>query len=92
MAKYYLQQNPDATLEDIRKKFRINNVNAIESVEEAIKVIDSEGTGGGDYAMKDADQIETKEGKVVVWKYWPERYFIGFMEITRKLGYTYEEV
>ena len=68
------------------------NVNAVESVEEAIKTTDSSGTPGGGYYMKDADQIATKEGNVVVWNYWPERYFIGFMEITRKLGYTYEEV
>jgi hypothetical protein len=92
MAKYYLQQNPDVTLEDIRKKFHVNGINAIESVEEALKTTDSVGTPGGSYYMKEADQIATKEGNVVVWNYWPERYFIGFIEITRKLGYTYEEV
>lgn len=91
MAKYYIEQNPDITHEELRKKFHIADMNAIESVEEALKTKDSAGNPGGGYYMKEKDQIATKEGNVVVWNYWPERYFIGFMEITRRLGYTYEE-
>lgn len=92
MAKYYIEQNPDITIQQLRDKFTVNNVVIVESVEEALKVTDSTGKPGGDYYMKEKDQIDTKEGKVVVWSYWPERYYIGFMEITRKLGYTFEEV
>ena len=38
-------------------------------------------------SVKEADQIMTKEGKVVVWSYWPERYYLPFMEnVRKKLG------
>lgn len=41
----------------------------------------------GDYYVKEADQIMTKEGKVVDWSYWPERFYLPFMEnVRKKLG------
>ena len=88
IAKYYIEQNPDITISQLRETFNIKNVNAVESVEDAIKTTDSSGTPGGSYYMKDADQIETKEGKVVVWNYWPERYYTPFMEIVEKLNFV----
>ena len=56
----------------------------VETIDGALKICDSSGKAGGNYSMKDADQIATKEGKVVVWNYWPERYFDPFMEIVEK--------
>ena len=88
IAKYYIEQNPDITISQLRETFNIKNVNAVESVEEAIKTTDSSGTPGGGYYMKDADQIATKEGNVVVWNYWPERYYTPFMEIVEKLNFV----
>ena len=88
IAKYYIEQNPDITISQLRETFNIKNVNAVESVEEAIKTTDSSGTPGGSYYMKDADQIATKEGNVVVWNYWPERYYTPFMEIVEKLNFV----
>ncbi len=88
IAKYYIEQNPDITISQLRETFNIKNVNAVESAEEAIKTTDSSGTPGGSYYMKDADQIATKEGNVVVWNYWPERYYTPFMEIVEKLNFV----
>ena len=88
IAKYYIEQNPDITISQLRETFNIKNVNVVESVEEAIKTTDSSGTPGGSYYMKDADQIATKEGNVVVWNYWPERYYNPFMEIVEKLNFV----
>lgn len=88
IAKYYIEQNPDITISQLRETFNIKNVNAVESVEEAIKTTDSSGKPGGSYYMKDADQIATKEGNVVVWNYWPERYYTPFMEIVEKLNFV----
>lgn len=79
--RYYIEQNPDITVSQLREMFNIKNNNMVETIDGALKICDSSGKAGGNYSMKDADQIATKEGKVVVWNYWPERYFNPFMEI-----------
>ena len=82
--RYYIEQNPDITVSQLREMFNIKNNNMVETIDGALKICDSSGKAGGNYSMKDADQIATKEGKVVVWNYWPERYFDPFMEIVEK--------
>ena len=52
----------------------------------------SDGKAGGNYYMKEEDIITIRNGKAVVWSYWPERYFIPFMEAINKLGYSIKEV
>lgn len=79
--RYYIEQNPDITVSQLREMFNIKNNNMVETIDGALKICDSSGKAGGNYSMKDADQIATKEGKVVVWNYWPARYFDPFMEI-----------
>ena len=82
--RYYIEQNPDITVSQLREMFNIKNNNMVETIDGALKICDSSGKAGGNYSMKDADQIATKEGKVVVWNYWPGRYFDPFMEIVEK--------
>ena len=63
----------------------------VASPEMARAIVNSDGVAGGDFYMKEEDMISLKNGKVVVWKYWPERYFNPFMEQVKALGYTIEE-
>ena len=47
---------------------------------------DSSGKAGGCHYIKENDQIIIEEGKIVVWSYWPERYYAPFMDNVKKLG------
>ena len=46
---------------------------------------DSSGKAGGCHYIKENDQIIIKEGKIVVWSYWPERYYAPFMDYVKKI-------
>ena len=86
IVKYYVEQNPNATLAALQKVFNIGTRIIVATPEMALTVVNSDGKSGGDYYMKEADQIALKGGKVVVWSYWPESYFKPFMEQVKALG------
>ena len=86
IVKYYVEQNPNATLATLQKAFNTATHMIVATPEMALTVINSDGKAGGDYYMKEADQIAIKKGKVVVWSYWPESYFKPFMEQVKTLG------
>ena len=86
IVKHYVEQNPNATLATLQKAFNTATHMIVATPEMALTVVDSDGKAGGDYYMKEADQIVIKKGKVVVWSYWPESYFKPFMEQVRALG------
>lgn len=88
IVKDYVEKHPDVTLAELKSLFNVPKCdNIVESLAVAMTITDSSGKAGGDHYVKEVDQIEIKEGKVVVWSYWPERYYLPFMENVRKLGY-----
>ena len=91
IVKYYVEQNPNATLATLQKAFNTATHMIVATPEMALTVVNSDGKAGGDYYMKEADQIAIKKGKVVVWSYWPESYFKPFMEQVKALGLVVEK-
>lgn len=87
IVKYYVEQNPNATLATLQKSFNTATHMIVATPEMALTIVNSDGKAGGDYYMKEADQIPIKDGKVVVWSYWPESYFKPFLEQVKALGY-----
>ena len=87
IVKSYIEQHPDITLAELKSIFNVPKCDCIvESLEVAMTITDSSGKAGGDHYVKENDWIMTKEGAVVVWSYWPERYYAPFMEKVKKLG------
>ena len=92
IVKYYAEQNPNSTLTSLQKVFNTATNLIVVTPELALATKNSDGKAGGDYYMKEEDMITIRNGKVVVWSYWPERYFAPFMEIVNELGYSIEEI
>ena len=86
IVKSYVEQHPNITLAELKSVFNVPKCEVVESLEVAMTVKDSTGKAGGDYYIKENDQIKTKEGWVVVWSYWPERLYAPFLEKIKKLG------
>lgn len=86
IVKNYVEQHPDITLDELKSVFNVPKCEVVESLEMAMTIKDSAGKAGGDYYIKENDQIKTKEEVVVVWSYWPERFYLPFMEKVQKLG------
>lgn len=89
IVKDYVEKHPDATLAELKSIFNVPKCDTIvELFEVAMTIKDSSGKAGGCHYIKANDQIKTKDGVVVVWSYWPERYYTPFMEnVQKKLGY-----
>lgn len=92
IVKYYAEQNPNAALVTLQRAFNTSTNMIVASHEMAMAIVNSAGKAGGDYYMKEEDFISVKNGKAVVWSYWPERYFNPFMEQVKTLGYKIEEI
>ena len=76
IVKYYIDKNPKVTINELKGTFGIcNNKNTVEIYEEAMKTTDSAKNPGGNYYISESEQITINEGKVVVWRYWPEKYW-----------------
>ena len=86
IVKNYIEQNPNVTLAVLQKAFNTATRMIVATPEMALTIKNSDGKPGGDYYMKDEDRIAIKKGEVVVWSYWPERYFEPFMEQVKALG------
>ena len=89
IVKKYVDEHPDVTLAELKSIFNVPKCDVIvELLDVAMTIKDSSGKAGGDHYIKEADQIPIKEGHVVVWSYWPERYYLPFMDnVQKKLGY-----
>lgn len=87
--KYHIEQNPDLTSEQLKEMFKIKGEYMVLPLSEALKKPDSSGKPAGDYYHKEDDIINTKDEKLVIWSYWPERYYLPFMEIVKKFGYIF---
>ena len=86
IVKYYVEQSPNVTLAALQKAFNTATKMIVATPEMALTIKNSDGKPGGDYYMKEDDRIAIKKGEVVVWSYWPERYFEPFMEQVKALG------
>ena len=86
IVKSYVEQHPEVTLAELKTVFNVPKCEVVESLEVAMTIKNSSDKAGGDYYIKENDQIKTNEGMIVVWSYWPERFYAPFMEIVRKLG------
>lgn len=86
IVKHYVEQNPNVTLSALQKAFNTATRMIVATPEMALTIKNSDGKPGGDYYMKEEDRITIKKGEVVVWSYWPERYFEPFMEQVKALG------
>ena len=86
IVKNYVEQHSDVTLSELKSVFNVPKCEVVESLEVAMTIKESAGKIGGDYYIKENDQIKTKEGKVVVWSYWPERFYAPFIEKVQRLG------
>lgn len=91
VVKYFVEQNPNVTLGELKKIFNNEKNMIVFGFEEAMSITDSNGKKGGDYYIKESDVIWVKDGKAVVWSYWPERYFFPFLEQLKALGYSVTE-
>lgn len=87
IVKKYVDEHPEVTLAELKTVFNVPKCDAVvESLEKAMTMTDSSGKAGGCHYIKENDQIIIKEGKIVVWSYWPERYYAPFMDNVKKLG------
>lgn len=95
IVKCYAEQHKDFAVSDLQSVFRTpvkNDDKIVTLVQEAQKTKDSSGKEGGNYYMKQEDWIPVKDGNVVVWSYWPDRFFLPFKECVKVLGYVIEEI
>lgn len=91
IVKTYVEQHPDVTLAQLKQAFNVPKCDCIvESLDVAMTMTDSSGKLGGNHYVKEAEQIKINEGIVVVWNYWPERYYPDFIANARKAGFTIE--
>lgn len=91
IVKTYVEQHPDVTLAQLKQVFSVpKSDHIVESLDVAMTIKDSAGKAGGDFYIKEADQIKIKECMVVVWSYWPERYYPDFIANARKAGFIIE--
>ena len=90
IVKTYVEQHSDVTLAQLKQAFNVPKCEVVESLAVALTIKDSTGKVGGDYYIKENDQLKAKDGMVVVWSYWPERFYNPFMERVKTLGYTIE--
>ena len=93
--KYYVEKPQEATIDDLQKVFNTkvkNEDKVVATLEEALQTQDSNKKAGGNYFMKKEDRILLKNNNVVVWNYWPDRFFVPFMENVRSLNIVVEEI
>lgn len=87
-----IEKHRDVTIEELRKTFDTNaiykkkHVYFVDSIENAKKVLNSKQVAGGNY-----DMITTEKGmEVMVWGYWPDRFYKDFEKKLKDLGYVFE--
>ena len=94
VVKYYVEQQ-ETTVEDLQGVFYTkvkNDDKIVATIDEAKKTQDSSGKIGGNYYMKESERIRVKDNDVVVWNYWPDRFFVPFMKCVKSLNIVVEEI
>jgi len=83
-------ENPQVTLESLHNMFDktkgleklLRGGHVIDEYNIAKTITDEKDNGGGNYNMKDVIRL-TDGTDIVVWKYWPSRYFNPFMKVVK---------
>ena len=87
--KYHVEQHPEMTAEQLKEMFFVKGEHLINTLTEALKRTDCNGKPAGDYYHKEEDLINVNGVEMVVWNYWPERYYLPFLDIVKKFGYKF---
>ena len=94
----YIDTHNITTIEELKQVFDVRvkkGILMVLSLEDAMKTTNSAGEAGGNFAISEEMQIPLKKKgflgiktgvKVVVWKYWPERFFDSFLELAQRIG------
>lgn len=95
---HYIDEHDITTIEELKQVFDIRvkqGIPMVLSLNDAMKVKSSDGKAGGNFAVGEDMQIPLKKKgflgiktgvNVVVWKYWPERFFDSFLELAQRIG------
>lgn len=98
----YIEEHNVTTIEELKQVFDIRvkqGVPMVLSLEDAMKTKDSAGKAGGNFVVGEDMQIALKKKgflgiktgvKVVVWNYWPEKFFNNFLDLCQRLGMKVE--
>ena len=94
----YIEEHDVTTIEELKQVFDVRvkkGIPMVLSLEDAMKTTNSAGEAGGSFAISEDMQIPLKKKgflgiktgvKVVVWRYWPERFFDSFLELAQRIG------
>ena len=97
IVKLYIERNPDVTLSQLFKTMNVVTLirggNVVDTYKDALKIHDDQQNAGGNYFIAPGDHLNVGDEKIVVWKYWPDRFFSPFIDIVKKnLGFNIEVV
>ncbi|MBR4837138.1 MAG: hypothetical protein IK004_01710 [Bacteroidales bacterium] len=92
VVKHFIEENPNVTIETLDKTFNVTSRKFVTTPVIAMTTTDSSGKAGGNYYMNPEDFISIINNQIVVWNYWPMKYFSVFMDTVKKIGYSVEEV
>lgn len=95
IVKCYAEQHKSLAVTDLQSVFHTpvkNDDKIVALLKDAQKTKDSSGKEGGNYYLKKEDWIPVKDGNVVVWSYWPDRFFLPFKECVKAWGFVIEEI
>lgn len=94
----YIEEHDVTTIEELKQVFDVRvkkGIPMVLSLDDAMKTTNSAGEAGGSFAISEDMQIDMKKKgflgiktgvKVVVWRYWPERFFDSFLELAQRIG------
>lgn len=94
----YIDTHDVTTIEELKQVFDVRvkkGIPMVLSLDDALKTTNSAGEAGGSFAISEDMQIDMKKKgflgiktgvKVVVWRYWPERFFDSFLELAQRIG------
>lgn len=94
----YIDTHNITTIEELKQVFDVRvkkGIPMVLSLDDALKTTNSAGEAGGNFAISEEMQIPLKKKgflgiktgvNVVVWRYWPERFFDSFLELAQRIG------
>ncbi len=94
----YIEKHDVTTIEELKQVFDVRvkkGIPMVLSLDDALKTTNSAGEAGGNFAISEEMQIPLKKKgflgiktgvNVVVWRYWPERFFDSFLELAQRIG------
>lgn len=92
---HYISQNPDTSLSQLYKTFNTETLlwgaNVVETYDDVMKLLKTIKNEKKESFFDEEDPIAFGNEKLVLWNYWPDRYFVPFIDMVKsKLGYKIE--